>query len=61
MIICLAFTNVLVSCRETPVTIGFHGPDIHFDDLRVSGSGVAIASESISQVRPQGAEERNFD
>ncbi|EKX30829.1 hypothetical protein GUITHDRAFT_156740, partial [Guillardia theta CCMP2712] len=35
--------------KETPVTIGFHGPDIHFDDLRVSGSGVALASESISQ------------
>eukprot|EP00960_Hanusia_phi_P013077 382079-Hanusia_phi.AAC.1 len=35
--------------KDIPVTIGFHGPDIHFDDLRVSGSGVALASESISQ------------
>lgn len=33
-----------------PVTLGLHGKGIRINDMRVSGDGVALACEAISQV-----------
>lgn len=42
---------VLLGSME-PVGFGLHGPEVFVDGLRVNGDGMALCSESMSQVCP---------